>query len=232
MSLRKLMGSNRPHALAIRLLFPLLAISLGGCATMVEPGSASEGASLLDIAPAEINSPNATTLYAVSRLLSVKDRADQGERILLNIIERYPKFVPAYNDLAEIRMLDGRLEDARLALGAGLAQVPNDPVLLNNVGICSLFEGDYQAALDSFRTAASVMPQERRYRANTALALGLLGESEEAFELYDQMLPLGDALNNIEVISRLKAGSQRSSPPVNAEPIEPEVSEAEDLSAE
>ena len=83
---------------------------------MVAPGSASEEASLLDIAPGEIQSPNATTLYAVSRLLSAKDRADQGERILLRIIERYPKFVPAYNDLAEIRMLDGRLEDACLAL--------------------------------------------------------------------------------------------------------------------
>lgn len=149
-------------------------------------------------APAE-----AKTLYAMSRILVSQGKDQQGELVLARLTREFPNFVPAYCDMAELRMRQGRVDEAIEGLTAGLQVAPSDPILLNNLGVCSIMKGDYEAALGSFTIASEEMPQEERYRANMALALGMLGRYEEALALYKEVLEPGLAEENIGIINEI-----------------------------
>ena len=143
------------------------------------------------------------TLYAMSRILVSQGKDQQGELVLARLNREFPNFVPAYCDMAELRMRQGRVDDAIEGLTAGLQVAPRDPILLNNLGVCSIMKGDFEAALSSFTTASEEMPQEDRYRANMALALGMLGRYEEALTLYKDVLEPGLAEENIGIINEI-----------------------------
>ena len=83
---------------------------------------------------------------------------------------------------------------------AGLELRPNDPILLNNTGMCWLIRKRYQNALDYFTNASSVVPENTRYRSNMATALALMGRSEEALALYRQILPEEAAQENVRLL--------------------------------
>jgi tetratricopeptide (TPR) repeat protein len=120
-------------------------------------------------------------------------------------MKEYPDYSPTYNDLAEIRFQQGRLEEAVHYIERGLEIAPNDAVLLNNAGVCSLIKHDYQAALDYFKRASQIAPYESRYRANVALAMGLTGDLEGSRALYGQVVSAEAADHNAQLIQSLVA---------------------------
>jgi len=188
---------------ALRTCFPIpviFALTFGGCATF---HSSFDREDLLEIASDVDQPPTAKTLYAMSRILMSQGREDQGESVLLKLIAEYPRFIPAYCDLAEYRLRQGRFDDAVEELSKGLRMAPEDPILLNNAGVCSLLRGDCEAALSNFSMAAEVMPREERYRANMALALGMMGRYDESLKLYKEVLPAKDAAHNLNVIRNM-----------------------------
>jgi tetratricopeptide (TPR) repeat protein len=140
----------------------------------------------------------------MSRILTSQGREDQGELLLLKLIAEYPRFIPAYCHLAELRLQQGRFDDAVQELSEGLKIAPKDPILLNNAGVCSLLKGDYEAALSSFSMAAEVVPREARYRANMALALGMMGRYDESLNLYEEVLSEKDAAHNLNVMREIR----------------------------
>ena len=75
-----------------------------------------------------------------------------------------------------------------------------EPVLLNNLGICLLLRKEYVRALEHFTGAAGLVPENEKYRANMATALGLLGRQEESLALLQQILPGDKAQYNAEVL--------------------------------
>jgi len=155
--------------------------------------------------------PKAMTLYAMSRILVSQGKDDQGELVLARLIRNFPEFIPAYCDLAELRMRQGRVDDAVEGLSRGLQVAPRDPILLNNSGVCSILKGDYEGALNSFTMAAEVVPRDDRYRANMALALGMLGRYEESLNLYKEVLEAESAQENMTIINGLFYESIKSS---------------------
>ena len=94
----------------------------------------------------------------------------------------------------------------------GLEIAPNDAVLLNNAGVCSLMKHDYEKALDYFKRASIIAPVESRYRANVALALGLTGDTEGARALYYQIVSAKEAEHNMEVIRQMVAPQEIITP--------------------
>ena len=189
---------------ALRTCFPIpviFALTFGGCATF---HSSFDREDLLEIASDVHQPPTAKTLYAMSRILTSQGRGDQGELVLLKLVAEYPGFIPAYCDLAEFRMRQGRLDDAVETLSKGLRIAPKDPTLLNNAGVCSLLRGDFEEALSNFSIAAEVMPREARYRANMALALGMMGRYDESLDLYKEVLPAEDAAHNLNVVREIR----------------------------
>ena len=221
--------------------FPALVISavmFGGCAGIGGSYSSRDRTGLLETAPGAYQSPNAKTLYAMSRILMSQGREDQGELVLLGLIMEYPRFSPAYCDLAELRMLQGRLDDAIQELSRGLQVAPQDPFLLNNLGVCSLLKGDFDRALGNFTMAAELMPSKRRYRANMALALGMMGSDEESLSLYMQLLPDELAQHNLNIIAEIRKDFEQAlqeripEAPAAAGPVEAEELETSQIETE
>ena len=144
--------------------------------------------------------PTAKTLYVMADILASQGRDRETQFMLERIIKEYPDFFSAYNSLAELQMRHRRIPDAANTLLAGLQVNPNDPVLLNNLGMCQLIRKDYEKSLEYFTQAAGLAPENTRYRSNMATTLVLLDRRQEALALYEQILPKEEALENIKIL--------------------------------
>ena len=154
--------------------------------------------------------PTPRTLYAMSRILAAQHRDGECQRLLSQIIAESPNFMPAYNDLAELQMRQRRIDQAVSVLQAGLKRASNQPVLLNNLGMCNLLKGNYDEALKQFTAAAALVPDDSRFRANMATALGMLGRYEESLALYQQICAAADAHYNVAVLAEARHDSARA----------------------
>lgn len=144
--------------------------------------------------------PTATTLYAMADILATQGKDSDCEYLLKRINQEYPQFFPAYNSLAELQMRQGRISEAIDTISIGLRIRPRNPVLLNNLGICWIVRRNYEKALEMCTRAAGVMPENARYRANMAVALGLMGRYEESLFLFRQVLPEDQANHNLSIL--------------------------------
>lgn len=185
--------------LALLLLLAYVAVSHSGCATMAQAYASPRGK---DAGSAIAAKPE--TVYGMAKLLIAQGNEEQGERMLFSLTLTHPKFTPAYNDLAEIRMGQGRIDEAVRFLSSGLEVSEHDPVLLNNLGVCSLMKGEYEDALESFKRVGVAFPYDERVGANTAAALALLGNKDESLALYKKFMSEDDAEFNLEVLTQMR----------------------------
>jgi len=146
--------------------------------------------------------PNAKTLYRLGKLLESQGQIAQAEAVWMSCIDRYPAFSPAYTELASIQMATNRDAKAVNTLEAGLAKQPNDHVLLNNLGMCFMMNKQFSGAFEAFSKARDLDPNNSKYTANAALALGMLGRTDEALALYQTIMPMQRAQQNLNVISQ------------------------------
>jgi Flp pilus assembly protein TadD len=201
------------RAAALTVALFTLTAALSGCQTSNERTTAHPGAknavpSAGDAFDAGANQPpKASTLYSLAKILAVQGRDPEAITVLRTLIQRYPDFSPAYNALAEAHLRADRSADAVAALAAGLERRPNDPVLLNNLGMAWFLQGEYERALDHFRRAAASQPREQTYVLNQAMALGMLGRTDEAAAIYDEHLEPSDARNNLRVLAKARAAA-------------------------
>lgn len=150
------------------------------------------------------NPPTAKTLCAMADILATQGRDSECEYVLKRIIQDNPKFLPAYNSLAELQMRQGRTNAAIQTLRQALNINPDDTVLLNNLGMCWIVRRDYENALEMFTKAAGLMPENTKYRANMAVALGMMGRDDEALSLFKHILPEDEANHNLCVLQEAR----------------------------
>jgi Flp pilus assembly protein TadD len=204
-------GLLGPAACLLSLL--VLAAMLGGCGGWSWTPPAWPAASDLpndELAAIGDRPPTLKTRYAMARLLAAQGRDAECETVLQQILTESPGFMPAYCDLAELQMRQQRMDDAVHTLGAGLQVDPHNAILLNNLGFCHVMKNDFAKALDFFTEAAAVMPQNARYRANMALALGMLGRYDESLALAKQVLAPAEAHHNLAVICAARGDPLRA----------------------
>ena len=187
-------------------------IGTGGCGadwgrSKIQYGSGSQTDD--DFALGTDRPPSAKTLYAMAALIRTQERLIEYEAILQRIIRQYPKFLPAHCDLAEHLTRQNRIGEAIETLATGLRVSKRDPVLLNNIGLCYLMKGDYEQAARRFEQAAGVNPQQARYRANLAVALGMLGRDSEARALFRQVIGTRDVEHNLGILRKAHAAVSR-----------------------
>ena len=187
------------------LLAVMAALSmLAGCVT---ENSRSDG--MLDEPPSESRGdqpPSASTMHALSKILATQGRDNECERVLLQIIQREPDYVPAYSDLAELHLRHNRPDEAQQCLAAGLSRSRQDPVLLNNMGMCHVLKEDHAAALALFTQATAVAPRNPTYLANKAMALGMLDRFDEAAIIYKQILPDPESVqHNLAILRQARS---------------------------
>ncbi len=154
--------------------------------------------------------PSAKTLYRLGKLLAAQGRMADSIASLRACIERHPEFMPAYCLLAELSVRHRQFETAIEILQRGLKFAPDDPVLRNDLGMCLLLRGQPEAALDEFSQAAALVPNDPHYRANVALATGMVGRYGEAFTLYCELLGNRSAHFNLGVICQARGDVKRA----------------------
>ncbi len=193
---------QRSPPLPILFLVLAVALSLGGCAARDNWEGLGDGLSDADrlFQEGESRPPTAATLYAMARIVKGQGKESVYRFILERIINEYPHFVPAYCDLAELSARQSRFDAAIETLSAGLRVSPDDPVLINDIGICWLLKKNYERSLAYSTQAAALGPGDVSYRANMAVALGMLGRYEECLSLYKQVVPEWDAHYNLAVL--------------------------------
>jgi Flp pilus assembly protein TadD len=155
--------------------------------------------------------PTAKTLWAMADILAEQGKDSECEYVLKRIIRENPKFLPAYNSLTELQMRRGYTNAAIETLRHALEINPDDTVILNNLGMCWIVRQDYQSALNMFTKAAGIMPENVKYRANMAVALGLMGRDEESLALFKQILPEEQANHNLSVLQEARNGEKPAS---------------------
>lgn len=178
-------------------------LCVSGCSESANPGTNTDWVmdkSELEFQKQDNNPPTAKTLCAMADILATQGRDSECEYVLKRIIQDNPKFLPAYNSLAELQMRQGKTIAAIETLQHALAINPEDTVLLNNLGMCWIVRRDYEDALKMFTKAAGIMPENMKYRANMAVALGLMGRDEESLSLFKQLLPDDEANHNLNVL--------------------------------
>jgi hypothetical protein len=55
------------------------------------------------------------------------------------------------------------------------------------------------------------MPENVKYRANMAVALGLMGRDEESLSLFNQILPEDQAKHNLSVLQEARSSEKPAS---------------------
>lgn len=204
---------QRPAASIIPLLLSVLALSLGGCITengWKVPGDGPSHADRLLFEEGGNRPPSAATLYSMARIVRAQGKESIYQFMLERIINEHPRFIPAYCDLAEVYASQSDFDAAIETLAAGLRVSPNDPILINDIGMCWLFKKDYVRSLEYFRQAAALAPEDASYRANMAVALGMLGRYEESLSLYEQVIPVWDAHYNLAVLCAARKDDVRA----------------------
>ncbi len=164
----------------------LAATQLIGCASDPQ----RSGSSYLNGTDAAFESgaerpPTGRTLCLMARILAHQGKLEQAQFVLRRVINEHPDFMLAYCDLAQLQTRDGRVNDAIQLLTTALERQPNDPILLNNLGLCLMMNDQIEDALGRFWEAAALRPRDARYRANVAVALGLLGRYDESLQAYE-----------------------------------------------
>jgi tetratricopeptide (TPR) repeat protein len=208
---RKAIETMSRHGI-LATLMTLLAISAGGCVSSSQSDLQQEMTSFEDdaFAAGANRPPTASTLYAMARILKAQGKEPVYEFTLKRILEEYPRFLPARNDLAELQMRQNKLDDALDTLERALKIAPKDALLKNNEGMCWLLKGDHERALSRFTEAARLAPDDARYRANMAVALGMLGRYEECVSLYEQVVTPAEARHNLSVICEARQDFERA----------------------
>lgn len=197
--------THRVCAARLGLWALLPALMAVGCAQPnQQPALPPQPAVADDFAAGKDRPPTAKTLYGLARLLASQGREAEREYVLAEIVKKHPDFLPAYCDLAELQLRQRRTQEAAATLHLALALAPNDPVLLNNLGMCRVLQSDYAAALDFFRRASAAHPANTRYRSNMAMSLGMLGRMDEAKALYEQILPRDEVAWNLKTLDRAR----------------------------
>jgi tetratricopeptide (TPR) repeat protein len=76
--------------------------------------------------------------------------------------------------------------------------------------MCYLTKKDYDSALACFTKAVELDARTPRYRANRAMALGMLGKYDEALAAYSTVLSPADAHHNLSILCRLRGDLDRA----------------------
>ena len=145
--------------------------------------------------------PTANTLFRMGKMLAAQNGDRAAAAVFSTCIARYPKFIPAYVELADLRAGQRDYMGAVAVLEQALEHLPQSAVVHNNLGMLWLLADDYEQALAKFSTAVEQAPVDGRFLANRALALAMPGRYEEALDAYMRVVEAGAAHFNVGIVA-------------------------------
>ena len=98
--------------------------------------------------------------------MMIQDKQDEAGRLLEKTLQIDPTFVLAMKNLGDVRMRQGRIEDAILIYRKAVLLSEEDPELLNNYGVALFFKGEKKEAFLKIRAALRLKPDYPEARDN------------------------------------------------------------------
>ena len=105
----------------------------------------------------------------------------------------------------------GNVADARQLYEQALRIVPDEPSILNNYGLSFILAGENQRGHDILKRAASMTSASSQIRQNYALALGLIGQYDEALRVAGREIGSASAQRNIDRLRKMRERASHNS---------------------
>ncbi len=157
-------------------------------------GAGADADALAVLAAAHRRHPeNARILSAYGRQALLMGQSDRAEPLLRRALDADPNDWRALSALAALEGRKGRIADARLALDRARTLAEGNAVVLNNLGMSHLLEGNAAEAASLFRKAL-IAPDLKAAHAgqikrNLAVALAVQGDFAIADRLAGEPMP-------------------------------------------
>ncbi|MCI0638160.1 MAG: tetratricopeptide repeat protein [Gemmataceae bacterium] len=130
-------------------------------------------------------------LHDEVRALLESGRLAEAEQAALNLLERFPDFIPALNNLSMVQELVGRLPDAITTAQRALTLEPDNTHALSNLGRLCYFAGRTEEARAHAERLKSLRKGRDLYVKRAEL-LAILGDDEGVWETLQQARKAGD----------------------------------------
>ena len=154
--------------------------------------SAGEGRALKVTPHARIQdgADSADAFHALGRHLQREGRLDDAERAYRRALDFDPGHQKTRNALAVLHASRGDLAQAIKMLAALVAESPDQPHLLANLGYAHYLNGDYPAAKERLKQALAIDPDSEATRHKLSLVMTKLGESGDGQDDVQQVQAL------------------------------------------
>lgn len=139
-----------------------------------------EGASILPESPA--------MLFSLASLKFEEGEFEDARKSFGAALESFPNFRDAHRNLAMTLIQLDEIEEAEESLIRAVELGARDGVTMGLLGYCHTIDGDFQAALQSYRQAQITMPAELEWKLGEANCLRELEQTELAVGLYRELL--------------------------------------------
>ena len=124
------------------------------------------------------------TLRILARQAMQRDDLDAAERAFLDLLGQQPQDVEALRFVASCRSARGEHAAAMQQLQLAIELTRNDPATWMQLANAQMATGDFNAAVDSFRSGLALAPRVFVSRLQLGMALEQLGQSHEALKAY------------------------------------------------
>lgn len=120
-------------------------------------------------------------------LYQITGRSAQVEAVLRRALRSDPDFLPALVSLAQL-LEQSRPQEARQLLDEALRRNPDEAVLQHAKGLALVRAGEYAGAIEAFRQADRLEPENPQYGYVLAIALHDSGQPQAAIEQLQALL--------------------------------------------
>jgi len=181
--------------LSLLLVCLLLAVS-AGCQRDRLVGNSTEknGSGVSDKDDLEIR-------YSLAMLLEQEGKPVEARQAYHELLQIDPENAD-YNHRYGITLCQlGEYEEGIEYLRVAESSRPDDVDILNDLGFACMVSGRNEAAISVLETALEAHPRNERATNNLAMAHGYLGEFDEAYSLFRQVVTEAQAMSNLGYVA-------------------------------
>jgi Flp pilus assembly protein TadD len=179
-----------------------LAACLGCEVTKTQEQPTGQSADWFEGGP--MRSASADTLQLTARVLAAKGETERAGYLLNRLLADFPDHLGTYTEGAEVLLLEGRVAEAIKWLDRGLARFPDQPILVNDRGLCHLLNVDLAAATADFQKAYDADPADADFVSNLALVKALAGDDAGARRLWGRVLTPEEVESNLRQVHQAR----------------------------
>jgi Flp pilus assembly protein TadD len=141
----------------------------------------------------ELDPTNPLPLFVMAENFERFDKNDHAIHAYQALLENQPKNSEASYRLAKLQLDEGYEHEALQTVQVALEHEPNEPRLMNVIGVIKDQQGDHDTAQFYYREALALQPDNVSISNNLGLSLALSGKGEQAVAVLNDVVDDPDA---------------------------------------